>query len=46
MHGMVWTMLNAEVLSVCNRTQLKNLCKVIDRIIATSIHPKDVPEEN
>ena len=45
MHGMVWTMLNAEVLSVCNRTQLNNLCKVIDRLIATSIHPKDVQEE-
>ena len=34
MHGIVWTILSAEVLGVCNRVQLRNLCRVIDIVIA------------
>ena len=41
-HGMVFTILIAEVLGVCNRTQLNNLCKYIDRVIVTWIHPNDI----
>ena len=46
MHGILWTILSSEVLSICNRSQLRNLCRVIDRVIAAWIHPKDVQEEN
>ena len=45
MHGLVWTMINSELIARCTKKQLEVLCKSIDRVIATWIHQDDVKDE-
>ena len=45
MHGLVWTLINSELIARCTKRQLEVLCKSIDRVIATWIHKDDVKDE-
>ena len=45
MHGLVWTMVNAELIARCSKRQLEYLCMAIDKVIATWIHDDDVNAE-
>ena len=44
-HALVWTLLNAELISRCSKRQMELLCIAIDRVIATWIHENDVRDE-
>ena len=45
LHGLLWTLLNSELIARCSRRQLEHLCVAIDRVIATWIHENDVKDE-
>ena len=44
-HGLFWTLLNAELLSKVTQKDLRNICMLIDQLIATWIHESDVVTE-
>ena len=44
-HGLFWTLLNAELLSKLTQKDLRNICMLIDQLIATWIHESDVVTE-
>ena len=45
LHAVVWTMVNATLISRCSKRQLEFLCIAIDKVIATWIHEDDVKAE-
>ena len=44
-HGLFWTLLNAELLSKATQKDLRQICMLIDQLIATWIHESDVLKE-
>ena len=44
-HGLFWTLLNAELLSKCTQKDLRRICLLIDQLIATWISESDVIKE-
>ena len=44
-HGLFWTLLNAELLSKCTKKDLRRICLLIDQLIATWINESDVIKE-
>ena len=44
-HGLFWTLLNAELLSKVTQNDLRKICMLIDQLIATWIHESDVLQE-
>ena len=44
-HGLFWTLLNAELLSKCTQKDLRRICLLIDQLIATWINESDVIKE-
>ena len=44
-HGLFWTLLNAELLSKVTQKDLRQICMLIDQLIATWIHESDVVKE-
>ena len=44
-HGLFWTLLNAELLSKVTQKDLRQICMLIDQLIATWIHESDVLKE-
>ena len=44
-HGLFWTLLNAELLSKVTQKDLRQICMLIDQLIATWIHDSDVLKE-
>ena len=45
LHGLFWTLLNAELLSKVTPNDLRQICMLIDQLIATWIHESDVLKE-
>ena len=46
MHALVWTLLNSELMERCTEKELKQICKIIDKRIATCISEEDVHLED
>ena len=44
-HGLFWTLLNAELLSKCTQKDLRRICLLIDQLIASWINESDVIKE-
>ena len=44
-HALFWTLLNAELLSKVTQKDLRQICMLIDQLIATWIHESDVLKE-
>ena len=44
-HGLFWTLLNAELLSKVTQKDLRQICMLIDQLIATWINESDVLKE-
>ena len=45
MHALVWTLLNSELMERCTQKELKQICRIIDKRIATCIADEDVELE-
>ena len=46
MHALVWTLLNSELMERCTQKELKMICRIIDKRIATCISAQDVQLED
>ena len=46
MHALVWTLLNTELMARYTEKELKQICKIIDKRIATCISEQDVQLED
>ena len=45
MHALVWGLLNSELMERCTQKELKQICRIIDKRIATCISEQDVQVE-